>query len=89
MRFIYYSDALCIQIDNFRSKGQPKISFFFTFCEFQIQTYFTIVFDAMIIILDFTFNNRSTVVKKVFLKCLKSLLAKTDNLFIEVGCFKF
>ena len=42
MRFLYYSDALCIQINRFEIKGQTlNVSFFSTFCEFQIKTYFS------------------------------------------------
>ena len=45
MRFLYYSDGLCIQINRFEIKGQAKnASFVLTFCKFQIRTYFPVSF---------------------------------------------
>ena len=42
MRFLFYSDALCIQIKRLRLKGRPKKrQFFRQFGQFQIKNLFS------------------------------------------------
>ena len=71
MRFLCYSDVLCILI-RMEIQGQVlNASFLLAFCKFQIKkTYFLVSAYAIIIILDLTIDFRSTVVKRVFFQSM-------------------
>ena len=66
MRFLYYSDALCIEIIRFSPKDRPKIRQFFEFLKILNKKLiiFLSMFIIIIIILDLTINIRSTAMKK-------------------------